>query len=145
MQEMTDRAEAPRTPKPPQGKRRISNADAACRVLAVLGVAYFLYRRRRDPEVEAICEIGAELEGEAALVLLDIAGAPRPPRLNGRIPDIFALFDDGSELAVEVENDRGVGSSHARAQDKAFSRWASRSSRRHYEQLIVVGGRGGRK
>src|SRR5688572_26477720 len=75
-------------------------------LVAAAGATYLLTRQRRDPEVDAIWELGEMLEGQGAAVLLDVRGSARPPKLGGRIPDVFAFFADGTQLAIEVENDR---------------------------------------
>lgn len=112
--------------------------------LAVIGIPWLL-SRRSDPEAKTIRGLAEELEREGAIVFTDLAGSPRPPNLGGHIPDIFAVIEDGGELAVEVENERSVTRPHARKQDKAFKKWAAARPNRHYEQLVVRGGRGGRK
>lgn len=57
---------------------------------------------------------------QGAIVWADLVGSPRSPNLGGSIPDIFALFPDSGEVAVEVENERSATKGHARKQDRAF-------------------------
>lgn len=122
----------------PEGKL-LAGAAISLGVLALLS-----NRKQPDPEIRAILRRGRHHARQGALVHLDLAGFARPPALNGSIPDVHADYGDGYVVIEEIENERSVGSSHARRQDANFSRWAARSRRRAYEQLVVKNGRGGR-
>jgi len=112
---------------------------------AALLTAWVLLREKPDEEAEAIRSLALDLDDEGAAVFADIKGFSRPPIINGHIPDVFALMDDGSQLAVEFENERSVRRTHARRQDKAFTKWAKASpKKRAYVQEIIPGGKGRR-
>lgn len=100
-------------------------------------------RRHVDPETAAIRNSAKKHERNGALVAADIRGWPKPPVLNGHIPDVYANYGCWV-VAEEYENDRSINSTHARRQHVAFSAWANRSARREYIQIEVEGGRGGR-
>jgi hypothetical protein len=101
------------------------------------------YSSPEDPEQVAIRRTAKRHVKNGAEVFADIPGWPRPPKLNGHIPDVFAVYED-REFAVEFENRSSVGRTHARRQDAAFSSWADESPNRDYEQIVVRNGRGGR-
>lgn len=112
--------------------------------LAVGGV-YLAYRKLTDdPEPKRIREIAEGYERDGASVWADIKGWPQPPLLNGRRPDVFAKFSCGFREAVEVENDRSIDRSHARAQIADLSRWEARTKRTAFFVDVVKGGRGGK-
>lgn len=100
-------------------------------------------RPRRDPEPEAIREAAEGLERAGAVVFAVLPGWPRPPVINGFVPDVYAVLDD-REILLEFENDSSVALALAERQDGAFSAWAEQDSSREYEQIVVPGGRGGR-
>ncbi len=101
------------------------------------------YSPPEDPELIAIRRTAKRHRKNGAEVFADIPGWPKPPKLNGHIPDVFAVYQDG-EVALEFENRNSVGRTHARRQDLAFSSWAEESPRRKYQQVVVNNGRGGR-
>lgn len=96
-----------------------------------------------DPEKVAIRRTAKRHLKNGAEVFADLRGWPKPPTLNGHIPDIFAVYED-REIALEFENRNSVSRTHARRQDLAFSSWAADSPKREYEQILVKNGRGGR-
>ena len=96
-----------------------------------------------DPEPKAIRRSARRHEKKGAVVLADVDGYARPPKINGHIPDVYAVYED-RVVVEEFENERSVFRSHARQQDAAFSTWARRSRKREYQQVVVPGGRGGR-
>lgn len=95
-----------------------------------------------DPEWVAIHQSAERHARNGADVRADIAGWPRPPVLDGRIPDVHAHYGDRVEIE-EYENERSVVRTHAAEQHATFTRWANRSYRREYTQFLVPGGRGG--
>lgn len=97
-----------------------------------------------DPETVAIRRSAKRHLKNGAEVFADIPGWPRPPKINGHIPDVYAYYPDGREVVQEFENDRSVFSSHARRQDVAFSLHATEFEQVEYEQVVIKGGRGGR-
>jgi hypothetical protein len=99
---------------------------------------------REDPETVAIRRTAKRHVKDGAEVCADISGWPRPPKINGHIPDVYARYPDGREVVQEFENDRSVFSTHARRQDVAFSDYAGEVEHVEYEQIVVRGGRGGR-
>lgn len=132
---------APAVPAPTPGP---SFGEAAVAIgLGALGV-WALSRLLSDPEPRRITAIAERYERKGAAVFADTKGWPRPPLLNGRIPDVYAVFPDGREHAVEVENDRSIERSHARAQVRDLCTWATRSRSRRFSVEVVAGGRGGR-
>src|SRR4051794_28719150 len=46
---------------------------------------------RRDPEPKAIDKAARGLEEGGAIVFADIEGWPRPPAINGHVPDVYAV------------------------------------------------------
>lgn len=110
------------------------------------GIAALIEKVTEDPEHVAIKRSALRHVHRGAAVFADIAGWARPPVIGGCIPDVFAVYEDGSIAVEEFENERSVLSSHAERQHRAFSRWADRSpKRRTYVQIEVDGGRGGRR
>jgi hypothetical protein len=85
-----------------------------------------------DPEAKAILRSARSHVKAGAEVYADLPGWPKPPVLNGHIPDVYAEY----ELSIER--------THARRQDAAFSAWAEQGEHREYEQILIKGGRGGR-
>ena len=69
-------------------------------------------------------------------VKADIAGFPQPHHIGGHRPDIIAK-KRGHETAVEVETRDSVDSSHAQAQNKAFTRARQRDPKKHYRRITV--------
>lgn len=96
-----------------------------------------------DPERVAIQQSAEWHAQRGAEVRADIPGWPRPPVLDGRIPDVHADYGD-RVVIEEYENEQSISRTHASEQDATFTRWANRSYRREYTQLVVPGGRGGR-
>lgn len=108
-----------------------------------LGALHLARSRRPDVEVAAIQKRVRWHERKGAVVLADIAGYAKPPKLYGHIPDIYAIYDWGIFIE-EFENEQSIVGRHARSQDNAFRRWARRAPGRMYKQVLVVGGKGGR-
>ena len=98
---------------------------------------------RRDPEPRALREAAEVLERDGGVVFADLDGWPRPPVVQGFVPDLYAVFED-REIVLEFVNEHSVLREAARRQDLAFSAWAEASALRIYEQILVEGGRGGR-
>lgn len=98
-----------------------------------------------DPEPSFIRGLATEVGKEQPeLLAADVKGWPRPPKCNGRIPDVYAVLPGGIEVAIEVENEKSAHSSHARKQARDLRAWEAESPRRIFLQEIVKGGRGGR-
>lgn len=98
---------------------------------------------RPDPEPQALREAAELLERDGGVVFADLDGWPRPPVVQGFIPDLYAVFED-REIALSFVNERTVLREAARRRDLAFAAWAEASALRIYEQILVQGGRGGR-
>lgn len=112
---------------------------------AAVAAMYCVYKKlTEDPEPKRIREIAEKFEREGARVSADLRGWPKPPLLNGRIPDVFAEHSDGWREAVEIENDRSIHRSHARGQIADLKRWAARTRRTSFSVEIVRNGRGGK-
>lgn len=73
-----------------------------------MGACWLYGRFRSDPEVREMRRMATLFEAKGAAVRLDAAGSLRPPKLGGHIPDVYAVFRDGTEVALEYENDRSV-------------------------------------
>jgi hypothetical protein len=99
---------------------------------------------RRDPEPRAIDKAARGLEEGGAIVFADLDGWPRPPAINGHVPDVYAVRES-REIVLEFENPESVRCPPAERQNDAFESWADESPGREYEQIVVRGGRGGRK
>ena len=98
---------------------------------------------RPDPEPRALREAAEVLERDGGVVFADLDGWPRPPVVQGFVPDLYAVFED-REIVLAFVNEHSALREAARRQDLAFAAWAEASSLRIYEQILVPGGRGGR-
>jgi hypothetical protein len=98
---------------------------------------------RPDPEPRALREAAEVLEQDGGVVFADLDGWPRPPVVQGFVPDLYAVFED-REIVLSFVNDQSVLRDSSRRRDLAFSSWAGASALRIYEQVVVAGGRGGR-
>jgi hypothetical protein len=112
-------------------------ADAGARVRSALRVT------RSDPEPRAILEAAETLERGGGVVFAILEGWPRPPVVQGFVPDVYAVFDD-REVVLAFENEGSMLGASAQQKSTAFDAWASASSQRIHEQIVVPGGRGGR-
>lgn len=117
---------------------------AAVGAAGAFALANVIEALTEDPERKAIRQSAEKHLARGAEVFADIPGWPRPPVIFGRIPDIYAKYPNGRVKIEEFENDSSVSSTHANAQDRAFTRWVNMSVRFSYTQIIVDGGRGGR-
>jgi hypothetical protein len=97
---------------------------------------------RGDPERRAIQQSAERLLARGAEVYADLPGWPKPPVINGHIPDLYAVLNKRVVMA-EYENEVSVSRSHARSQDRAFSAFARSRADVRYRQIVVEGGRGG--
>jgi hypothetical protein len=113
----------------------------------------------RDPELKAIGEAAAALERDGAVVFACLGGWPRPPVIQGFVPDVYAVFED-CEVVLTFTGEppaEGTGSrpglrsavpssapSPAQRRDFAFASWAEGSPVRVYEHVVVAGSRGAR-
>ena len=102
-----------------------------------------LLAARGDPEPRALLDAALTLERDGGAVFADLEGWPRPPLINGFVPDLYAVFED-REVVLSFVNERSSLSDVVRRKDLAFSSWAEAQPRRVYEQILVAGGRGGR-
>jgi len=102
-----------------------------------------LLSARGDPEPRALLDAALTLEHDGGAVFADLEGWPRPPVVNGFVPDLYAVFED-REVVLSFVNERSSLSDVVRRKDLAFSAWAEAAPRRIYEQVLVAGGRGGR-
>jgi len=69
-------------------------------------------------------------------VRTDLPGSPKPPLVNGYIPDIYATHSN-QEYIIEVETSDSINSGHALLQKVAFQKWASAGPNRKFELRIV--------
>ena len=110
----------------------------------LLGVgARVLQGARRDPEPRALLDAAEVLERDGGVVFANLDGWPRPPVVQGFVPDLYAVFED-REIVLDFVNDQSVLRDDVRRRDQAFTAWAQASTRRIYEQILVEGGRRGR-
>ncbi len=114
--------------------RRVAGAPARLRSA--------LRARRGDPEPRAIREAAETLERGGGVVFAKLEGWPRPPVVQGFVPDVYAVFED-REIVLSFENEGSVERAAAQQREGAFTAWAAGSSRRIHEQILVSGGRGG--
>jgi hypothetical protein len=98
---------------------------------------------RPDPEPRALREAAEVLERDGGVVFADLDGWPRPPVVQGFVPDLYAVFED-REIVLSFVNEQSVLRAQSQHRDLAFSSWAGASALRIYEQIMVEGGRGGR-
>jgi hypothetical protein len=105
--------------------------------------ARVLQSARRDPERRALVDAASVLERAGGVVFADLDGWPRPPVVQGFVPDLYAVLED-REIVLEFVNEDSVSRDTSRRKDRAFTAWARASTRRVYEQILVEGGRGGR-
>jgi hypothetical protein len=98
---------------------------------------------RPDPEPRALREAAEVLERDGGVVFAALDGWPRPPVVQGFVPDLYAVFED-REIVLSFVNEQSVLRAQSQRRDLAFSAWAAASSLRIYEQIVVEGGRGGR-
>lgn len=105
--------------------------------------ARVLQGARRDPEPRALLEAAELLERDGGVVFADLDGWPRPPVIQGFVPDLYAVFED-REIVLSFVNEQSVLRDAAVRRDRAHSSWAQASTLRIYEQVMVEGGRGGR-
>jgi hypothetical protein len=97
----------------------------------------------RDPELKAVGEAAEALERDGAVVFACLGGWPRPPVIQGFVPDVYAVFEDCEVLLVFASEPPAL-EGPAQRRDRAFASWAAASPMRVYEHVVVAGGRGGR-
>jgi hypothetical protein len=102
-----------------------------------------LQSARPDPEPRALRDAAEVLERDGGVVFADLDGWPRPPVVQGFVPDLYAVFED-REIVLSFVNEQSVLRAQSQRRDLAFSAWACASALRIYEQIVVEGGRGGR-
>jgi hypothetical protein len=105
--------------------------------------ARVLQSARRDPEIRALHDAASVLERDGGVVFADLDGWPRPPVVQGFVPDLYAVFDD-REIVLDFVDQDSVARDATGRKDRAFTAWARASTRRVYERILVEGGRGGR-
>jgi hypothetical protein len=98
---------------------------------------------RGDPEARAVLEAAETLERGGGVVFARLEGWPRPPVVQGFVPDVYAVFDD-REIVLSFENEGSIHHASTQQRAGAFAVWASASPRRIHEQIVIPGGRGGR-
>ena len=98
---------------------------------------------RPDPEPRALRDAAEVLEHDGGVVFADLDGWPRPPVVQGFVPDLYAVFED-REIVLSFVNERSALRETARRRDLAFTAWAAASALRICGEILVAGGRGGR-
>lgn len=96
-----------------------------------------------DPALKAIGEAAAALERDGAVVFACLDGWPRPPVVQGFVPDVYAVFED-CEVVLSFAAEPPALEGPAQRRDLAFTSWAEASPVRLYKHVIVARGRGGR-
>jgi hypothetical protein len=92
-------------------------------------------------ERRAIRRAAESLERDGAAVFANVEGWPRPPVVQGFLPDVYAVFAD-REVVLDLAGDEGAAQGEAeRRREIAFEAWAEAASRRVYEQIVVAGAR----
>lgn len=130
-------------PSPPQSGVRAASRTGTWLTRLFDAGAWMLKGSRRDPEPRALLEAAEILEHDGGVVFADLDGWPRPPVVQGFVPDLYAVFED-REIVLDFVNEESVLRDTSRRKDLAFAAWAAASPRRIYEQVLVEGGRGGR-
>jgi hypothetical protein len=98
---------------------------------------------RGDPGPRAIREAAETLERGGGVVFARLEGWPRPPVVQGFVPDVYAVFDD-REVLLSFESEDSLHRAAAEQREGAFTAWAGASPRRIHEQILIAGGGGSR-
>ena len=92
---------------------------------------------RRDPLRDA----AEALERDGAVVFAAAPGWPRPPVINGFIPDVYAVYPD-HEILLELEDEGSVDEGPTLRRSDAFAAWAVEAEGREHQQIAAPGSRG---
>jgi hypothetical protein len=103
-------------------------------------IGAFVKAARVAPEERALRDAAEALERDGAVVFAAAPGWPRPPVVNGFVPDVFAVYAD-RELLLQLAGDGADPASALRRED-AFAAWAVEAEGREYQQIAVPGVRG---
>lgn len=68
----------------------------------------------------------------------DLPGNIKPPIINGFIPDIYAIHNDGERYLVEIETADSINTQHALRQKSAFQIWVNASPRTRSFEIRLV-------
>jgi hypothetical protein len=105
---------------------------------ALLGA--FVKAARKDPLRDA----AEALERDGAVVFAAAPGWPRPPVINGFIPDVYAVYED-HEILLELDDEAPASEGSeppALRRGDAFAAWAVEAEGREYQQIAAPGARG---
>ena len=91
------------------------------------------------PELKAIGEAAEALERDGAVVFACLGGWPRPPVIQGFVPDVYAVFED-CEVVLVFAGEPPGHEGPAQRRDLAFTSWTAASPARVYEHVVIVGG-----
>lgn len=95
-------------------------------------------RSARDAERRAIREAAESLERDGAAVFANVEGWPRPPVVQGFLPDVYAVFADREVVLDLAGEDEAAGGDAEHRREAAFEAWAEAASRRMYAQIVVA-------
>ena len=104
-------------PPPISGMTVIGGAGWFSRVRSAIRGA------RPDPEPRALLDAAEVLEHDGGVVFADLDGWPRPPVVQGFVPDLYAVFED-REIVLSFVNEQSALRETARRRDLAFAAWA---------------------
>jgi len=94
---------------------------------------------RQSVHDRKVSRIASGYKSQGYQVKADLAGRSRPPKLGGRIPDVYAT-KGRKTIAVEVETPASVISDRAQRHD--LRNWASRGKDRTFRYTVAKSKRG---
>jgi len=119
---------------PPHGSALRRLLSGARGLLDRARAALRIKRRARLVAREA-----ARLEQTGALVFADAEGWPRPPNIDGFVPCVYAVYEDG-EVVLRLTDPEAKHAGERRSH-QAFAAWAEQEPEREYEPLPLKGHR----
>jgi len=68
----------------------------------------------------------------------DLPGNTKPPMINGFIPDIYAMHNNGQRYLIEIETTDSINTQHALQQKVAFQAWVNASPKTRSFKIRLV-------